>query len=149
MIYSKMAEHAITAMGEIARHPTDEFTSTARIADETALPRPILTKVIARLSHCGLIKTREGRHGGTRLAHPAEETTLRDIVVAFDGGEILPPCPIHTDLCDCASNDPGGLHARWTDARSAAIRFLEETTIAHVAKALNRSKTYPSRVTDP
>ena len=79
MFYSRMAEHAIRALGELARL-RDEYVSTGLIAELTPTPTPILTKVIARLSHAGLVRTREGRHGGVRLARPPSAITVCEVV---------------------------------------------------------------------
>lgn len=139
MIYSKMAEHAIAAMAELAKQPEGERIATARIADAASIPRPILTKVVAELQHSGFVKTREGRYGGVRLAEPAGETTIREVAVSFDTEVSLPVCPFHPEGCDCAQKDPSKAYALWTDARNAFERFLDEVTIADVAEALHRS----------
>ena len=133
-----MTEHAIAALGEIAREGQDGFLSTGAVAAKTSIPRPILTKVIATLARTGLIKTREGRHGGARLARPAEEISIRDVVSIFDGPDILQSCPIHDVGCSCVDDTVCRLHDLWQDLRSAADRFLDEGTIADVAAALDR-----------
>lgn len=137
MFYSRMAEHAIRALGELARL-RDEYVSTGLIAELTPTPTPILTKVIARLSHAGLVRTREGRHGGVRLARPPSAITVCEVVTAFDGDEVLPVCPVFSQGCNCLETQLCRLHVLWTEAREAAFRFLEGITIADVAVALDR-----------
>jgi len=138
MLYSRMTEHAIAALGEIAREESTGFLSTGSVASRTSIPRPILTKVIASLAREGLVKTREGRHGGARLARPPEEISIRDVVAVFDEPELLQRCPIHGTGCSCADEAPCQLHDLWQNVRTAADRFLDEATIADVATALRR-----------
>ena len=140
MIYSKMVEHAISAMAELARQPEGERIATARIADAASIPRPILTKVVAELQHAGFVKTREGRYGGVRLADPASKTTIRQVADSFDTDVSLPLCPFHPDVegCDCAHTSPCKARTLWETARTALERFLDEMTIADVAEAVKR-----------
>jgi len=141
MIYSKMAEHAIAALAELAKQPEGERIATARIADAASIPRPILTKVVAELHHAGFVRTREGRYGGVRLAAAADRTTVRDIANSFDSDVSLPDCPFHPDGCTCAHDDPCKAHQLWNEARSAFDRFLDEVTIADVAEAVHHPST--------
>lgn len=143
MIYSKMAEHAIGALAELAKQPKGERVATARIADATSIPRPIMTKVVAELQHSGFVKTREGRYGGVRLADPATKTSIRKVANAFDTDVSLPVCPFHPQGCDCAREDPGKAFALWTEARTALERFLDEVTIADVSEASQHSSDEP------
>ncbi len=136
MIYSKMAEHAIAAMAELANRPTGERIATARIADAASISRPILTKVVAELQHAGFVRTREGRYGGVRLAEPAGTTSIREVANSFDTDVSLPDCPFHPDGCDCHRTNRCKAHKLWTEARVAFDRFLDEVTIADVADAV-------------
>jgi Rrf2 family protein len=141
MIYSKMAEHAIAAMAELARQPEGERIATARIADAASIPRPILTKVVAELQHAGLVRTREGRYGGVRLAPSAATMSIREVADSFDTDVSLPECPFHPDGCNCHSANPCKAHALWTEARAAFDRFLDEVTIADVSEAVRKQPT--------
>ena len=141
MIYSKMAEHAIAAMAELARQPEGERIATARIADAASIPRPILTKVIADLQHAGLVRTREGRYGGVRLATSAETTTIRQVADSFDIDVSLPDCPFHPDGCACDQESRCKAHALWNEVRAAHDRFLDDVTIADVSDAVCHEPT--------
>jgi len=138
MIYSKMTEHAIAALAELAKQPEGQRVATARIAAAASIPRPILTKVVAELQHAGFVKTREGRYGGVRLATSASKTTIRDVAGSFDANVSLPACPFHPDAEDCACSHTTSCkaHALWETARTALERFLDEVTIADVAEAV-------------
>ena len=136
MIYSKMAEHAIAALAELAKQPAGERIATARIADAASIPRPMLTKVVAELHHAGFVRTREGRYGGVRLATAADHTTVREIASSFDSDVSLPDCPFHPNGCSCEHEAPCKAHQLWGEARAALDRFLDEVTIADVAEAV-------------
>jgi Iron-dependent Transcriptional regulator len=63
-----------------------ERASADRISTEANVPR----RLLASLSRAGLVESEQGRGGGSRLARPAREITLRDAVEAAEGPSPLP-----------------------------------------------------------
>jgi Rrf2 family protein len=64
-----------------------ESLSGGDLATFFDLPRAYLLKHLGALSRAGIVTTTTGPRGGYRLARPASEVTLLEIVVAIDGGE--------------------------------------------------------------
>ncbi|HUA94637.1 MAG TPA: Rrf2 family transcriptional regulator, partial [Acidimicrobiales bacterium] len=60
-----------------------------RTADELAaaqgLPPRFLGAILADLRRSGLVASQRGAEGGYRLARPAEEITLAEVIRALDG----------------------------------------------------------------
>ena len=142
MLYSKTAKYAVLALAEVAARESDGLVATKVIAEATSSPYPLLAKVINQLHRAGFIKATRGKQGGIKLARPACEMTIKDVVVALDGSAILKDCPLFLDPCDCSK--PCTLHAIWRPARDAVVEFLEKTTIQAVADARAGLKT-PSK----
>jgi len=136
MLYSKTAKYAVLAMAEIANHQAEGLISTRRIAEATSAPYPLLAKIVNQLHRLGLIAATRGKQGGIKLARPACEITIKDVVLAVDGPAILSDCPLHLEACDCAK--PCALHPIWKPARDAVVTFLESTSIQDVADACPR-----------
>ena len=63
-----------------------ERASADRISTEANVPR----RLLASISRAGLVESEQGRGGGSRLARPAREITLRDAVEAAEGPSPLP-----------------------------------------------------------
>lgn len=133
MLYSKTAKYAVLALAEVASRGSDGLVATKQIAEATSSPYPLLAKIINQLHRAGFIKATRGKQGGIRLARPANEITIKDVVVALDGPAILNDCPLYLDPCDCSK--PCTLHAIWKPARDAVVEFLEKTTVQAVADA--------------
>lgn len=133
MLYSKTAKYAVLALAEVARRDTDGLVSTRQIAEATSSPYPLLAKIVNQLHRSGFVKATRGKQGGIKLARPASEITIKDVVVALDGPAIFNDCPLFLDPCDCSK--PCTLHAIWRPARDAVVDFLEKTTIQVVADA--------------
>lgn len=133
MLYSKTAKYAVLALAEVASRAAEGLVATKQIAAATSSPYPLLAKIVNQLHRGGLIKATRGKQGGIRLSRPANEMTIKDVVVALDGVAILNDCPLFLDPCDC--NKQCSLHAIWKPARDAVVHFLENTTIQAIADA--------------
>lgn len=133
MLYSKTAKYAILALAEIARQPKDEPVATRQIAEASGAPYPLLAKIVGQLQKSKLIHAVRGKQGGVRLAQPAEDIAILDVVVAMDGSALLEDCPLLLEPCNCDKECT--LHSLWYPARNAVLEFLEKSSIQDVADA--------------
>ena len=60
-------------------------TSTAKLAAAFDLPASYLNKQLQALARAGLVTSTSGPRGGFRLAKPAKQITLLDVVEAIEG----------------------------------------------------------------
>jgi len=67
--------------------PPDRALPAARLAEYHGVPAAYLAKHLQALSRAGILESVQGPRGGYRLARPAEEITLLDVVEAIDGDE--------------------------------------------------------------
>jgi len=133
MLYSKTAKYAVLALAEVAARKSVGLVATRQIAEATSSPYPLLAKIVNQLHRAGLVKATRGKQGGIKLARPASEMTIKDVVLALDGPAILNDCPLFLDPCNCDKHC--SLHAIWKPARDAVVDFLGNTTIQAVADA--------------
>ena len=59
----------------------------ARLAEFHGVPTAYLAKTLQALSRAGIVESVPGRKGGYRLAWPADQITLLDVVLAVEGEE--------------------------------------------------------------
>ncbi|MEO8265622.1 MAG: Rrf2 family transcriptional regulator [Ilumatobacteraceae bacterium] len=76
--------HCCTVLGAM---PPEATISGARLAEFHGVPAPYLVKQLQKLSQAGIVDAVAGRSGGYRLARPAREITLLDVVLALEGAE--------------------------------------------------------------
>lgn len=105
---------------------SDRMTTISEIAEKCEIPRNHLTKVVHAMSTNGLLETTRGKGGGIRLARPAEEITVADVVRIMEPDlkiiECLEPrCPL-AHMCK--------LRDVLDEGRSAFLDALENYTIA-------------------
>jgi Rrf2 family protein len=78
------AIHCCTVLGLL---PEDRALPAARLAEFHGVPPAYLAKHLQALSRAGIVESVPGRRGGYRLARPAAEVSLLDVVLAVDGPE--------------------------------------------------------------
>jgi Rrf2 family protein len=82
---SAKTDYAIRAALELAAATDDKPVKGERIATAQAIPLRFLENILMQLRHAGLVDSRRGADGGYRLARPAAEVTLADVIRAIDG----------------------------------------------------------------
>ena len=85
MRVSAKTDYAIRAALELAAAPDEKPVKGERIATAQAIPLRFLENILMQLRHAGLVESRRGADGGYRLARPAGEVTLADVIRAIDG----------------------------------------------------------------
>jgi Rrf2 family protein len=65
--------------------PDGQALPAARLAEFHGVPRAYLAKHLQALSQAGIVESVPGRRGGYRLARPAADITLLEIVDAVEG----------------------------------------------------------------
>lgn len=115
-----------------------EQVTADRISAEAHVPRRLLARILAKLSHAGLVKSEQGRGGGSRLARPAQEITLRDAVEAAEGPFGVTRCILRDQAC--GEGVPCALHEAWEKGQRAILQYLGSQTLAEfVSRTASRS----------
>ena len=147
MTISQTAEYALRAVVWLAGH-AEAATGTPEIARSTRVPPGYLAKVLQLLARGGLVTSAPGRKGGFRLARPAAEISILEVINAVDPVERIRQCPLGIEshggeLCP--------LHRRLDKALGLMEQTFAEATIAEllaeppVAAPLCRPETAPAK----
>lgn len=101
--------------------------SIRAVSEARAMPLPFVRRLVGSLVKAGILKTVRGASGGLRLARPAGEISLLDIVEAMEGRIALNRCTHGGEGCPLASRCP--IQGVWCEADRAlreslaAVRF--------------------------
>lgn len=106
--------------------------STAELADEFALSRNHLAKIMQRLAQAGIIETRRGGGGGALLARAPKDLTLGEIVRLLEDGQPLVDCLAGADNA-CSLEGRCRLKFRLRAAEQAFLGELDRHVLADVA----------------
>lgn len=132
-------EWAIHCAALMAATPADIAVPMSVLAEFHAVPPSYLAKVLQSLAKAQIVMSSTGRHGGYRLARPASDITLLDIVMAVDGEDGAFRCTevrkrgpsavegsLYTPCCGIAAA-MGRAEDAWRDA-------LRNTTVADIVE---------------
>ena len=85
MRISARADYAVRAVLELAVRRDEGAVKAETVAAAQAIPHKFLEGILGDLRSCGIVDSRRGGNGGYRLARPAAEITVADVVRAVDG----------------------------------------------------------------
>lgn len=136
MQLTRQGDYAVRAVLDLAIRDLYEGPGTLQASQQVAkrqgIPKAFLNKIIQALVRAGIIETLRGAAGGIRLARPAKEITLRQIVEAMEGTIALNRCLIGPLSCDRMQGCP--VHPIWIRAQQAFLRELEQVTLEDIAR---------------
>ena len=126
------AIHCATLLGAL---PEGTALSGARLAEYHGVPAPYLAKHLQSLTRAGVFVAVSGPKGGYRLARPAADVTMLDVVEALDGAQPAFRCTEirrrgPAAVAPSEYRVPCGIHRAMLHADAAWRDALRETTIA-------------------
>jgi Rrf2 family protein len=127
MRVSAKVDYALRALAELAAAPPGPVTAE-RLATAQEIPPKFLENILLELRRAEIVASQRGAEGGYRLAKPASEVSLADVIRAVEG-------PIATVRGarpeDVSYTGPAtGLRDVWIDLRASMRGVLEETSLA-------------------
>ena len=125
MLFSAATGYALQTLAAL---PEDGNYHLSRdLARKLHLPAPYLAKILQSLVQAGLLESVRGPKGGFRLARPAREVTVGDVLQALEGPEALRGCVMGPGRCSPGSPCP--LHDAWSRVRSLVDSSMAQATL--------------------
>ncbi len=128
MQITRQTEYAIRTILELAKAPKGELVPTKIISQHQDIPELFLKKTIQLLANAGLIITQRGMQGGVRLAVPASEITVADIISAVEGSPAINVCL--SGAYECPNKPFCRVHNILERAQAAMLAELSRESIA-------------------
>ena len=97
-LITKETDYAIRAVLDLARTP-GTFVSSADVSARQEIPLQFLRRILQRLIKAGLVISREGAAGGTRLALDPRKVQVLDVMRVFQGEVELSECMFRRRIC--------------------------------------------------
>lgn len=134
MKLSRRGEYALRAMLYLVVCHGPGLVQGGRIARQERIPEKFLEQILRELKHAGLLESQVGPKGGYRLARPASQITVGQVVRAIEGP--LAPLLDARRLQDRLARDPmhAGLYRVLLEVRDAIAGVLDRATLATVAE---------------
>jgi Rrf2 family protein len=123
------ADYAVRGAVELAAAGEGPVKGDA-IAEAQGIPVRFLENILAELRHAGLVLSQRGAEGGYRLARPAAEISLADVIRAVEGPLASVRSEPPEELDYSGSAEP--LRDVWLALRFNIRAVLEKVTLADV-----------------
>lgn len=128
---TRRGDYAVRAMLALARPGAHQLTASA-LADATDIPAGYVPQVMGDLIRAGLAANRRGRSGGYRLARPADQVSLLDIVEAVEGDGRRRTCVLRGG--PCRPDGSCDVHETFFRAQEAVFGALGGVSLADVTR---------------
>jgi FeS assembly SUF system regulator len=126
---TKLTDYATVVLTVLAARPGDVL-SAAELAEHAGLEVPTVAKLLKPLAQAGLVSGFRGTHGGYRLARPAADISLVEIVEAMEGPLGMTECSLHDGACGIEQSC--GVRANWRRINDVVADALRSVTLAQM-----------------
>lgn len=131
MRLAAFTDYGLRVLMRLADRP-DEASTTSAIAKEFHIPYNHLTKVVHDLARGRFVVTQRGAGGGLRLARPAEDITLGEVVRFLEQRYAMTEC-FRADGGACVLTARCRLRPQLAAAREAFLKELDKTSVTACA----------------
>src|SRR5262252_2807816 len=128
MNISVKSEYALMAILDLAMQPPGDPVKIADIARRQQIPQKFLELILASLKQGGFVESRRGAEGGYRLARPADQITIGQVLKFVEQNKkTRRGADAFTDL--------------WKRVDGAIAAILDTTTFAELARRWKEAQT--------
>jgi len=135
--------YAVMAMADLASQDAAETTPLPAIAERQQISIAYLEQIFIRLRRAGLVETARGRAGGYRLARPASEIVIADIMAAVEEDTRMTRCR-GDDGSPCLPGHRCLTHDLWEALGAQIAGFLATVTLKDVLEGLPAHRGRPA-----
>lgn len=133
MRISARADYAVRAALQLAASTDDGPLKAEAIAAAQEIPHKFLEGILNDMRRGGLVRSQRGGNGGYRLARPAEEISIAEVIRAVEGPlvsvrGVRPPELSYTGPAE-------SLLPLWVALRANVRQILDGVSLADVASA--------------
>jgi Rrf2 family cysteine metabolism transcriptional repressor len=129
MYFSAKGEYGVMAVIDLALANGVEPVQAKAIAERQGIPLRFLEQILSALRHAGLVESSRGVHGGYRLAKPAEDIRVGDVIQAVEGPIVM------TSRAHPRPGNGNGHRARHGSIVQGVLKEVKDT----VLETLNRT----------
>lgn len=118
MKISQKSEYALSAVFDLSLQPPEDLVKVAGIAARQNIPEKFLEVILANLKQRGLVTSKRGSKGGYRLARPADQITIGQVLDCFGERKLRKGRIAFRDL--------------WMRLERSVLAILDETTFSEL-----------------
>ena len=127
MRLSSKSRYAVMAMMDLALHERVGPVTLTDIAESQGISLSYLEQLFSKLRKFGLVEGMRGPGGGYRLARPAGDITIAEIIVSVDEQAKTISAP---GVEETGYAEPYMTHELWMDLSQRVFDFLDDMSLA-------------------
>ena len=131
MRLSTKGRYSVTALIDLALHDKEGPVALTDIAETQGISVSYLEQLFARLRRNKLVEGMRGPGGGYRLARPAQDITIAQIIAAVDEQIDMTRCG---GTKDCQDGEKCITHELWDDLSKQLYEFLEGINLGQIVE---------------
>ena len=131
MKISTKGRYALRMLLDLAEHQGDGFVSLKDIAARQEISKKYLEQIVAMLNRPDILRTNRGYQGGYRLAKPASEYTVGDILRITEGG-LSPVACLDSDAAHCERAENCATLPVWQGLYKVINEYLDSKTLQDI-----------------
>jgi Rrf2 family protein len=135
-MFNKETEYALRSLVYIQHQNYKELRpGIEEIAKEIEAPQAYTAKILHRMVKMGYVQSTKGKGGGFHFDETKSELSLKELIIATEGGKLFDGCGFGLKHCD--ANNPCPLHDQYGPIREAINKLVSEETIQSLARKGN------------
>lgn len=123
--------YAVMAMADLAQQGGDAAVPLSQISERQRITIAYLEQLFQQLRRAALVESVRGRTGGYRLARPASDIAVAEVMAAVEEGVRMTRCAGLSGET-CMGQDRCLTHNLWDALGHEITRFLGRVTLADV-----------------
>ena len=96
-IINRETDYALRALTRLAL--AGDSMPVSALAEAEDVPPDFLRKIMQRLHRAGIVESCQGPFGGYRLARPARQLSVLDVIEAVQGPLVITECISRQEIC--------------------------------------------------
>lgn len=134
MRLSTKGRYGVRALFDLAMHSGEGAIALKSVAQRENISEKYLEHLFASLKKSGLIHSVRGAQGGYRLARPAEDITLGDIIRVLEGPIAPTDCVADEGGISCERSGSCVMRSIWCRVRDEINGILDGITLADIVE---------------
>ncbi len=134
---------AVTAMVDLAMRGDHNPVTLAGISERQKISLSYLEQLFGKLRRSNIVSSVRGPGGGYRLARPASQIPISEIILAVDEPLDATNC---TGRGDCLNGGACITHELWLGLTKTIYAYLAEVTLQQMVDAQKKDKEQPGTV---
>lgn len=142
MKISTKGRYALRMMLDLAEHSQEGYIALKDVAERQELSKKYLEQIVPILNRTDILQTNRGYQGGYRLARPASDYTVGEILRITEGSLSPVPC---LDVCPnpCKRSSDCPTLPVWEGLGKVIDEYLDSITLQDILDARKEGNNHP------